>query len=222
MYICVEEEKNYLVEGEQMMRRFSAFLISLILFLAPQYATAGITGWNCDDDGDGAIVMNYNSIALTPVGSEYDLSMTGAQYWYPAHVAGDFTTDGDPIVRIIEDVSNDTSFNWTDYHITFGMTQSFSFITSGLLAPAGWNASVTLVTAGNIPNGGPMGYVGTINYVMGSGGSPVIVGDTGTFGFKVSFLGNANFSTEQIPTPEPATIALLGLGGVALLRRRIA
>jgi hypothetical protein len=210
-----------------MMGRYSvAFLISILMLLAVSTVNAGIVSWNCDDDGDGAIVMDYAKTALTQVGvGDYELSMTGAQYGFPgipnapAHVQGDFTVDGDPTVRILEDVSNDTTFNWTDYHITFGMVQSFSFISSGLAMPAGWYAVTSSVSAGNIPNGGPAGYVGTIDYYMGTG-SPVLMGNDGTFGFKVSFIGSTAFSTEQIPTPEPTTILLLGLGAMSVIRRR--
>jgi len=205
------------------MRRFSAFLCCFILlFLATPCVNASITGWSCSDDGDGAIVMHPTGWADNG-NHDYSYSMSCAQYWYPGHLLGDFTTDTqeDPTVRIIEDVSNDTTFDWTDYHITIGMTQNFSFVTSGLLTPANWNASVTAVTAGILPNTNNVaGYVGTINYVMGTGGSPVVIGDDGTFGFKVSFSGTTDFTTEQIPTPEPTTIALLGLGGLALIKRR--
>ena len=126
----------------------------------------------------------------------------------------------DPTVRIIEDITNETTFAWTDYHITIGMSQSFSFVSSGLLAPAGWTATVTAVSPGLMPNGGPMGYVGTVDYFKGPTGYAIDIGDTGTFGFKVSFLGSIAFSTEQIPTPEPTTILLLGLGAMSVIRRR--
>ena len=187
--------------------------------LAVPTVKASITGWTCADDGDGAIVMS------TPTwtdngGHDYDLSMSGAQYWYPGHVAGDFTTDTelDPTVRIIEDISNDTSFDWTDYHITIGMSHTFSFVSAGLMMPDGWTADIGSISAGTIPNGGS-GYVGTINYYQ-SAGDPVAIGDDGMFGFKISFVGSISYCTQQVPTPEPATIGLLGLGAMALLRRR--
>ena len=53
---------------------------------------------------------------------------------------------------------------------------------------------------------------------------PIDPGDSGTFGLKISFTGSANgttsFCAEQIPTPEPASLALLALGGLAMIRRR--
>jgi hypothetical protein len=203
-----------------MMKRYSrAFLISLILLLAVPCVNASIVGWNCADDGDGAIVMG--PATLTDNGDhDYDLSMSGEHYWFPAHVAGDFTTDTelDPSVRIIEGVENDTTFDWTDYHITIGMSHTFSFVTSGLMMPDGWTAEVSAVSAGTMPNGGS-GYIGTIDYVNDTG-DPIVIGDEGDFGFKISFSGSISYCTEQIPTPEPATIALLGLGALAVMRKR--
>ncbi len=202
------------------MRRFGGtFLIFLILFLAAPFAKATITSWNCDDDGDGAIVMD------TPVmtdlgGGEYELSMAGVQYWYPAHVEGDFTaTPDDPIVRFIEDIENDTTFAWTDYHIAIGMSNEFSILSTGLMMPDGWTAVITAPSSGQpLPNGGT-GWLGMIDYYMDSG-LPVAIGDIGTFGFKISFVGSIAFCTEQIPTPEPATIMMLGLGALSVIRRK--
>jgi hypothetical protein len=202
-----------------MMGRYSlAFLSSILVLFAVSSVNASIVAWNCDDDGDGAIVMGTPSWA--EVGSEYELRMGGNQYTYPAHVQGDFTTDTplDPTVRIIEDVQNDTTFAWTDYHITMGMSHTFSFVESGLMMPDGWYAEVGTVAAGTMPNGGS-GFIGTIDYYRGAGDA-IAIGDIGTFGFKVSFLGSIAFCTEQIPTPEPTTILLLGLGAMSVLRRR--
>jgi len=204
-----------------MGKYFSAILCVLVLLFAVSTVNASITGWNCADDGDGAIVMS--PATWTDNGSHnYDLSMSGAQYWGPGHVAGEFTTDTDldPTVRIIEDISNDTTFDWADYHITIGMTHMFTFVNAGLLMPDGWTVTIGAVTNGTIPNGGGDGYVGTIDYVKGPTGDVVAMGDDGTFDLKISFSGSTSFCLQQVPTPEPATIILLGLGAVAAIRRK--
>lgn len=203
------------------MRRGCAFLFSIVLFAAVPFANANISTWNCSDDGDGAIVMSSGN--LTSSEGEYQLSMNCAQAWYPGHLLGDFQTDTelDPTVRILEDISNDTDFAWTDYHITIGMTKTFSILSTGLALPDGWTAVITAPVAGILPNTNNVsGYVGKVNYYQRAG-DPVAIGDDGLFGFKVSFIGSTNFTTEQIPTPEPATIGLLGLGALALMRKRI-
>ena len=203
------------------MRYFSAILCILLLLLAVPTVNASISTWSCSDDSDGAIVMTSPAL-INNGGGDYDLTMNCAQSWYPGHLQGDFTTDGDPTVRILEDITNDTSFDWTDYHITIGMTQSFSILGTGLATPdAGWTVSIVAPVAGYLPNTNNTvsGYVGTINYYQ-SAGNPVAMGDDGLFGFKISFTGSTNFTTEQIPTPEPATIILLGLGAVSVIKRR--
>lgn len=131
------------------MGRYITFLISIFLFLAVPGVNASIQSWSCADDGDGAIVMT--SPTLTDNGSgNYGFSMDCTQYWFPGHLQGDFTTDesDDPTVGIIEDISNDTDFDWTDYHITIGMTQNFSILNTGLVMPNGWTSSIVAPVAG--------------------------------------------------------------------------
>jgi hypothetical protein len=198
--------------------KFFGGMFILLLLATASLVSATITDYNCNGDGDGAIVINYAGLT----GNEpYTLDIDGKQYGYPAHVAGFFTTNNelDPNVFFTEGVENDTTFAWTDYHIVIGMTKTFSISTSaGLVTPPGWIAAVTAPAPGTIPNDGP-GWVRVIDYYQGTG-SPVAIGGEGDFGFKVSFLGSVLFSTEQVPTPEPATVALLGLGALSLLRRK--
>lgn len=201
-----------------MKKSGSAILIYFVLFAVAPSVYADIIDWNCDDDGDGAIVMD--TPVLTDMGDYYQLTMTGSQYFYPAHVAGDFTTDSelDPTVWIIETVDNYTDFTWTDYHIDFGMNKTFNIL--GVIAPSDWTWTITAPVDG-LPLPGDTspgtGWVGKVDYFAGT---PIEIGQSGNFGLIVSFAGSVEFSTAQIPTPEPTTITLLGLGALSILRRR--
>jgi len=194
-------------------------LFAVAILASASLAGADIIAWNCDDDGDGAIVMNGPT--WQDLGnSEYSLTMTGVQNWWPAHVEGDFTTDTelDPKVWLMETVENSADIMplvGTDSHIVIGMTKPFT--PSNVSGPDDWTWVVTPPVGGQpMPNGGT-GYVGIIDYYAGT---PILPGESGDVGFAMTFVGAIAFCTEQIPTPEPASMTLLALGAVALLRRR--
>jgi hypothetical protein len=195
------------------------FVVLAAVLAVGSVAQADIIDWSCQDDGDGGIVMNQPS--WSEVGAaEYKLEMSGAQYWYPAHVDGDFITDtpDDPTVWIIETVENQTNFTWTDYHITIGMDKPFQII--GVVSPLDWTWNITQPVDGQpIPSHTTpgTGWVGRVDYLAGT---PIPVGGSGNFGVVVSFLGSVSFFTEQVPTPEPTSLLLLAFGGLFLARKR--
>jgi hypothetical protein len=118
-----------------------------------------------------------------------------------------------------ETLNNDTDFAWTGYRIDVGMADAFTISHTNVITPAGWTFIVTDPMAGLIPSGGS-GYVGTIDYYIGTG-SPIAIGADAEFGFEIpSFTGIGTYSTEQTPIPEPATITLLCIGALALTKRK--
>jgi len=118
-----------------------------------------------------------------------------------------------------EILNNDTDFAWTGYRIDVGMADAFTISHTNVITPPDWVFIVTDPIAGLMPGGGS-GYVGTIDYSIGAG-SPIAIGADAEFGFEIpSFTGSGTYSTAQTPIPEPATMALLGLGALALIRKK--
>jgi hypothetical protein len=118
-----------------------------------------------------------------------------------------------------ESLNNDTDFAWTGFNIDIGMADTFTISHTNVIAPDGWIFTVTDPIAGLIPNGGGAGYVGTVDYSIGTG-SPIAIGDEAEFGFQFSFTGAGTVSYEETPIPEPATMTLLCIGALALLRKK--
>jgi hypothetical protein len=107
------------------------------------------------------------------------------------------------------------------------MTKDFQI--TGVVAPLDWTWVVTdplgnQVLPGHPPPDPGVGWLGSVDFYAGTPIDPVGTGgsnpEVGTFGVVVSFLGDVAFCTEQFPTPEPATLALLAFGGLLVRRRR--
>jgi len=197
-----------------MKRIIYGYLIGLLAFVP--LSQADIVDWEADDDGDGAIVCDC---AFDDV--SYELEVDGVQYWWPGHVEGWFETDTetDPIVWFRNTVTNDMTvepYLWTDFHITMTMNKTFSIL-DAFTSNDGWTHSYTPTAT---YDSGLGLWVGTVDYVMESGGVPIDEMEDGQFDFKVSWLGSMTFCMEYIPTPEPCTLALLGLGGLFFRRLR--
>ena len=185
---------------------------ALVLALASA-AQASIIGWDAASDGDGVITCtsgwNAESGTLSIDGVQHRVSEQGDI----GHILGSFTTDTelDPTVTMNNSVDNDMDFTWTAYHINILMNKTFTISNAAVSSPGNWTASVTQPTWNGTK------YVGAIDYFGGTG---IAVGQTLDFGYRISFLGSIAYCQEMIPTPEPATLSLLALGGLALLRRR--
>lgn len=201
-------------------------MASLVLGIAVQANAGLIVSTNAADDGDGAVVcvpfsQNFGG---SPV-SEATVNLVGDQLGGLGHVVGAVTTqtEEDPTVTMINAIDNDTAFAWTAYTVGVYMNKSFSISAASVLGPAGWSVASVQQPLGSASSildgdGNTWAYKGTINLA----GSPAIPNDFSTlsFSYKVSFAGSVLYSQEMIPTPEPATMGLLALGGLSLLRKR--
>ena len=125
--------------------------------------------------------------------------------------------DEDPFKGYLSvNVTNNTSRDWTDFHFE--------------IIDVGWDVSNVdfIDTPGYEPNStqGPLTWV-IDNSVVGAtldlyfASDPVLVGESATFDvYTDNTIGQQFFGVLLYPTPEPATIALLGLGALVLLRKR--
>lgn len=113
-------------------------------------------------------------------------------------------------------VTNNTSEAWTDFHfqiINIGFDVSnVDFIVTPPYEPTSSQSPLTW-SVDNVVVGA------TLDLYFCS--DPVLVGDSASFTvYTDNTVGKKRFGVLIYPTPEPATIGLLGLGALALLRKR--
>lgn len=166
-------------------------------------ASAGISNWQAIWLDNSPYDMNatgwtWNSQALTwtqwesYVAPGQDLAIAQATAF----------ADVDPIIHITKTVTNGSTFAWTDYHIGVSGSAGVGYIAGSATS----NVFGTIVENGN-----------NIDFYAPN---VVPIGGTVTFAFDVLIpAGPFSFDISQLPTPEPASFALLGLGAL-LIRRR--
>lgn len=170
---------------------------------------AAIIGVDCRAQGEDVEVRGWNWDD-----SAYSLTINETLTGTDGGILAGFTTDTDPdpIVWIRKSVENDTSFMWSSYHITLLLDRPFEILDTS--TPAGWACNVTdPVLQGDR-------YAGAVDYYLVEPGTGIEVGQAGDFGLKVWFEGSVQFCVQQVPVPEPVSLAMLLAAGAYLLRRR--
>lgn len=106
--------------------------------------------------------------------------------------------------------------NTFDYTVLFFFNGDFQATVDNAPASAAMSA-----TGGSVVTGGGS-YSFSGDYLVDSSANTTIpLGSTGTYSATFDLdAGNYSFSLAGQPVPEPTSMALLGLGAVALMRRR--
>jgi hypothetical protein len=186
-------------------------IVALCFFFYAQLANAGFTSiYISPTPGSTIPVPDYNA---DPVAGSLDVSETwtndhGTEYSFD--VWG--TTDSDPPLHIIKEVTNGTGVAWVGYNIDLDPTESPTFEETS-----------------PVPSSDVMTLISSSPYSLDFGlPSPVGPGDSVTFDFVVNIpsTGGFSFTLTQSPIliPEPSACVLVFLGTAlvaALYRRRV-
>jgi hypothetical protein len=202
------------------MKTVFATLAFLALLSWGAACQADIIGNTLADDGDGVLTCNtYGFESIGP--QEFKINIDGVHKKFATgDILGDILADSevDPKLTLDHEIDNDTDRPWTDYHAVITMSKTF-FIDNVTVANAGW----TYVVSQPVLVGSD--WVGTVDYYSGT---PVAIGGTLDFAYRMTYLGSTSFHEELTPTsvgvPEPGTLMLLagGLIGLVFARRKFA
>lgn len=213
------------------MSKFRALIALLAVAAITSIASAEVTGFCVAADNDGAITC-------TSAWTSPTMQVNGVQTLLgPAHIIADsLTTDTetDPTISMLTSMENDTGVAWSSYQIIVGVRDKTGAkpltglsLSASVDTPADWTANITqnftLTPSFTDADGRVLTnyYLAIIDF---SGPSMVAPNDTADLGYTMSFAGAKSYALyEQLtPVPEPLSMSLLALGGLAMLRRRIA
>lgn len=216
------------------MKLFSTIAALLVVLAWSTACQAGVIGVAAAD-GDGAIECTGNWVpnpawtpetALTVDGGT--MTVDGVQHGAVGHVGTEdldptacFLVNTDPTVKLRTTIDNDTTFAWTGYNVDVYMNQPFTLSLPTVYAPdtsvPGWGVASYVATAVQVGSK----WEASVYF---AGGTPIPVGGTLDFSYKLTFNGSVNYCQQMTPVPEPTSIALamVGLVGLLVVRRKVA
>lgn len=178
----------------------------------PDDPTQAIHNWTFTgyDSGGGVVaVADKNNTSPNGLGNASSYSLVLAENISKLgydQVSGSGVTDSDPIFHIQKTVTNSGTVAWTSYELMLNPTGNATFVIGG-------NNHATIYNNTS---------VSTYDLIFSSPNA-VQPGQTVVLDFDIAvpLIGPFNFCLTQNPIPEPATICMLGLGALGLLRKRI-
>lgn len=193
--------------------------------------------WDASLDELVDVTNRVGGVVSTPVGDAIFVQKS-AEFTQPQNpltglfnsIPITFTQNSPDAVRfiVIEDeiITNSTGSDWTDFHMLvqdgpdafFRPDYTADPLLSGGPGPIGWTID-PFTQAAFSPDNKELDIWGGVV----ANGTKWFPGDGATNGnlwIEVNPTGSTTFILKETPTPEPATLGLLALGGLMLRRRR--
>lgn len=201
-----------------------AIALGISLLFAP-ISFGDVTGMSMDAGDDVSSLFLEDGTWDANEDWGYTLDPPNAQSWMvevwigsdPVDLLTTVFTDGiDPDVGINKTVTNETDFDWTDFHIELTPLEGERglFILDGSVSSDRFS-DIEVV---NNPDGSAVMWFLTD---FDAGDTPVGFGEMAVFEYTFNIPGDPDFGyrTFQMPTPEPTSLVLV-LAGAAMAVRR--
>ncbi len=179
-----------------------------VVFVLGAVAQAGVIEWH-------AAWLDNSPLNLPTTGWSWNWGTETWTVWedYVAPIIDESAStcwgvaDVDPNIHVEKTITNNSSFAWTDYHMEVTGSAGVTYVPGSATSDVFGTIIETPITGGwAIDFYAPL---------------TVPIGTDVTIDLDITIpVGGFSFDISQMPTPEPTTLSLLLLGGLALFRRR--